>query len=162
MEKEPLQKKGNAFRMHTRSSKRFTRSSNCGAKKMRKTTQSKYEIWVNIMLLAGWSAYVSSTYYNAEIRHLEREKVTQNSITEKQVQLSASTLCKSALATNDLARQALPNLSTSLLETQQPTIITTCAPHFPSSSVLICPPPFPLFRYVTYTSLNLPFPLQVR
>ncbi len=138
MENEPLQKKGNAFRTHTRSSKRFTRSSNCGAKKTRKTIQSKYEIWLNI-ILPELSAYETSTYYNAEIKHLKRKTVTRISSTEKQVQLSASTLCKSALATNDLARQALPILSTSLLETQQPTIITTCAPHLSASSVLYLP-----------------------
>ena len=148
--------------MHTRSSKRFTRSSNCGAKKTRKTTQSKYEIWPNIMLLPEWSAYNTSTYYNTEIKHLKRKTVTQISSTEKQVQLSASALCKSALATNDLARQALPILSTSLLETQQPTIITTCAPHFSSSSVPYLSVFLPLFRYVTNTLLSLPFSLQVR
>lgn len=114
------------------------------------------------MLLPEWSVYETATYYNAEMKQLKRKTVTQISSTEKQVQLSASTLCKSALATNDLARQALPILSTSLLETQQPTIITTCAPHFSSSSTRYLPTFFPLFRYVTNTLLNLPFPLQVR
>lgn len=129
---------------------------------MRKTRQSTYEIWLNIMLLQEWSVYETSTYYSTETKNPKRKKVTQSLNTQKQIRLSASTLCKSALAMNDLARQALPILSTSLLETQQPTIITTCAPHFSSSSTPYIPPSFLLLRYVTNKHLNLPFPLQVR